>query len=136
MTSDEHAATSGPTGTDASTEGIKTALHPVSDIAASKAVYTALRGVPPQHDESYYVGYDAVGQHIGLVPRGRAQGMTTPVAFSHVADIEAKLAALTVAGATVRGAPHDVGAGRLIATITDPDGSVLGLVQEGQGRRA
>ena len=28
-------------------EGIKTVLHPVSDVAAAKAVYTALLGVQP-----------------------------------------------------------------------------------------
>jgi hypothetical protein len=26
---------------------------------------------------------------------------------------------------------HDVGGGRLVATITDPDGNVLGLLQDG-----
>lgn len=30
------------------TEGIKTVLHPVSDLAAAKAVYTALLGVAPR----------------------------------------------------------------------------------------
>ena len=36
-------------------------LHPVTDLAAAKAVYTALLGTPPQSDESYYVGYEAEG---------------------------------------------------------------------------
>ena len=62
--------------TGSSTQGIKTVLHPVSDLAAAKAVYTALLGIPPQHDSSYYVGYDVEGQHIGLVPGGGPQGMT------------------------------------------------------------
>ena len=112
------------------TEGIKTVLHPVSDLAAAKAVYTALLGVPPQNDASYYVGYEVEGQHIGLVPGGGPQGMTSPVAFWHVSDIEAKLAEVTAAGATVKEAAHDVGGGRLVATFSDPDGNVLGLVQD------
>ncbi len=87
---------------DSSTQGIKTVLHPVSDLAAAKAVYTALLGVPPQHDASYYVGYEAAGQHIGLVPGGASQGMTSPVAYWHVPDIEAKLAEVTAAGATLK----------------------------------
>jgi predicted enzyme related to lactoylglutathione lyase len=115
---------------DASTQGIKTVLHPVSDLAAAKAVYTALLGIPPQADSPYYVGFDAAGQHIGLVPGGGPQGMTSPVAYWHVADIEAKLAEVTAAGATVREAPSDVGGGRLVATVTDPDGNVLGLIQD------
>jgi predicted enzyme related to lactoylglutathione lyase len=116
--------------TDSSTQGIKTVLHPVSDLAAAKAVYTALLGVPPQADESYYVGFEAAGQHIGLVPGGGQRGMTSPVAYWHVPDIEAKLAEVTAAGAIVRDPIRDVGGGRRVATVTDPDGNVLGLLQD------
>jgi predicted enzyme related to lactoylglutathione lyase len=116
--------------TDSAIQGIKTVLHPVTDLAAAKAVYTALLGVAPQADAPYYVGFDVAGQHIGLVPGGGPQGMTSPVAFWHVPDIEAKLAEVTAAGATVKEAAHDVGGGRLVATFTDPDGNVLGLIQD------
>ena len=116
--------------TDTSTPAIRTVLHPVSDLAAAKAVYTALLGVEPQNDASYYVGYDVAGQHIGLVPGGGPQGMTSPVAYWHVPDIEAKLAEVTAAGAIVKEPPRDVGGGRLVATFTDPDGNVLGLLED------
>ncbi|HSY16450.1 MAG TPA: VOC family protein [Jatrophihabitantaceae bacterium] len=114
----------------AATEGIKTVLHPVSDLAKSKAVYAALLGVAPQADAPYYVGFEAAGQHIGLVPNGGPNAMTSPVAYWHVADIKAKLAEVTAAGATVKEPAHDVGGGRLVATVTDPDGNVLGLLQD------
>ncbi len=113
-----------------STQGIKTVLHPVSDLARSKAVYAALLGVAPTADSSYYVGFEAEGQHIGLVPGGGPQGMSAPIAYWHVADIQAKLAEVTAAGATVKESPRDVGGGRLVATVTDPDGNVLGLLQD------
>jgi predicted enzyme related to lactoylglutathione lyase len=116
--------------TSSSTQGVKTVLHPVTDLDKAKAVYTALLGAPPQHVSSYYVGFDAAGQHIGLVPGGGQQGMSSPVAYWHVADIEAKLAEVTAAGATVKEAPHDVGGGRLVASFADPDGNVLGLIQD------
>jgi predicted enzyme related to lactoylglutathione lyase len=122
--------TSGVTMTDSSTQGIKTMLHPVSDLTTAKPVYAALLGVQPQADASYYVGFEAAGQHIGLVPGGGPQGMTSPVAYWHVSDIEAKLAEVTAAGATVKEPAHDVGGGRLVATVTDPDGNVLGLLQD------
>ncbi len=112
------------------TQGIKTVLHPVTDLAAAKAVYTALLGVSPSADAEYYVGYDTEGQHIGLVPGGGPQGMTSPVAYWHVDDIEAKLAEVTAAGATVHEPARDVGGGRLVASVTDPDGNVLGLLQD------
>ena len=116
--------------TGSSTEGIKTVLHPVSDLTTAKAVYTALLGVPPETDGPSYVGFEAAGQHIGLVPGGGPQGMTSLVAYWHVSDLEAKLAEVTAAGATVKEPPHDVGGGRLVATVTDPDGNVLGLLQD------
>jgi predicted enzyme related to lactoylglutathione lyase len=116
--------------TGSSTQGIKTVLHPVSDLGKAKAVYTALIGIPPQNDADFYVGFEAEGQHIGLVPGGGPQGMTSPVAYWHVSDIEAKLAEVTAAGATVKEPARDVGGGRLVATVTDPDGNVLGLIQD------
>jgi predicted enzyme related to lactoylglutathione lyase len=112
------------------TEGIKIVLHPVSDLEKAKALYTALLGQAPQHDASYYVGYDVAGQHIGLVPGGGPQHMTAPVAYWQVPDIEAKLAEVTAAGAVVTQPPSDVGGGRLVATFTDPDGNMLGIMQD------
>jgi predicted enzyme related to lactoylglutathione lyase len=123
-------ARQGVTMSGSSTQGIRTVLHPVSDLAKAKAVYAALLGVGPQSDEPYYVGFEAEGQHIGLVPGGGPQGMTSPVAYWHVPDIEAKLAEVTAAGATVRDPVRDVGGGRLVASIADPDGNVLGLIQD------
>jgi predicted enzyme related to lactoylglutathione lyase len=116
--------------TGSSTQGIKTVLLPVSDLATAKAVYTALLGIPPQTDESYYVGFEAEGQHIGLLPGGGPQGMTASVAYWHVPDIEAKLAEVTAAGATLKEPVRDVGGGRRVATVTDPDGNVIGLLQD------
>jgi predicted enzyme related to lactoylglutathione lyase len=106
---------------------IKTVLHPVSDLTKAKAVYTALLGVEPVADAPYYVGYEVGGQHIGLVPNSTEAG---PVAYWHVPDIEAKLAEVTEAGGVVKEAAHNVGGTRLVATVTDPDGNVLGLLQD------
>lgn len=112
------------------TQGIQTVLHPVSDLEAAKAVYTALLGVSPTTDSPYYVGFVTAGQQIGLVPGRGEEGKTSPVAFWHVTDIEAKLAEVTAAGATVKEPAHDVGGGRLVATVTDLDGNILGLLQD------
>ena len=74
--------------TGSSTQGIKTVLHPVTDLDAAKAVYTALLGIAPQADAPYYVGYDVEGQHIGLVPGGSA-GHDLAGGLLARADIEA-----------------------------------------------
>ncbi len=54
--------------------------------------------------------------------------MTSPVAYWHVPDLEAKLAGVTAADATAK--EHDIGGGSPVATVTDPDGNVLGLLQD------
>ena len=56
--------------TQGSTQGIKTVLHPVSDLAKAREVYAVLLGVQPQTDSDYYVGFEAAGQQVGLVPGG------------------------------------------------------------------
>lgn len=109
---------------------IKTVLHPVSDLAAAKAIFTALIGAEPQNDAPYYVGYDVDGVHIGLVPGGASQGMTSPVTYWQVEDIEEALDEVVAAGATLKEAAHDVGGGRMVATVIDADGNVLGLMQD------
>jgi predicted enzyme related to lactoylglutathione lyase len=56
--------------------------------------------------------------------------MISAVAYWHVSDIEAKLAEVAAAGASVKDPVRDVGGGRLVATVSDPDGNVLGLLQD------
>jgi predicted enzyme related to lactoylglutathione lyase len=112
------------------TQGIKTVLHPVSDLATAKEVYSTLLGIAPQTDTEYYVGFDVAGQHVGLVPGGGPQGLTSPVAYWEVTDLDAKLAELTAAGASVKDPANEVGGGRRVATVTDADGNVLGLLQD------
>jgi predicted enzyme related to lactoylglutathione lyase len=111
------------------TQGIKTVLHPVSDLAKATELYAALLGIRPQVESPYYVGFETAGQQIGLVPQG-PQSPDGQLAYWHVDDIEAKLAEVTAAGATVKDSPRDVGGGRLVASFTDLDGNVLGLVQD------
>lgn len=112
------------------TQGIKIVYHPVSDLERAKALYSALLGLEPTADSSYYVGFDTAGQHIGLLPRGGPKGMASPVASWEVFDIEAKLAEVTEAGATVIEAPRKVAGSRIVATVADTDGNLLGLHQD------
>jgi len=115
---------------DSSTPGITIVLHPVSDLEKAKPVYAALLGVPPMADSEWYVGFESGGQHLGLLPGGGPQGLTSPVAYWQVPDIEARLAELTAAGANVTEPVRDVGNGRLVATLADADGNAFGLVQD------
>lgn len=115
------------------TKGVGTIIFPVSDLTAAKALYSTLLGMEPGADYPYYVGFDAPGQHIGLNPNGHREGMVGPTVFWHVTDIEAEMKGLLAAGATENVAIKDVGGGRLIGSVTDADGNVIGLLQPGSG---
>ncbi len=104
-------------------------LHPVADLAAATPIYTALLGVAPSVESPYYVGFDAADQHIGLVPRA-GDAPAGPVAYWHVDDLEGALAAVVAAGAALVEPAREVGAGRLVATVRDLDGNVLGLLED------
>ena len=111
------------------TEGVKTIVYPVKDLARARTLYGKLLGVEPYMDEPYYVGFSIAGQDIGLDPNGHSQGMTGPVAYWHVDDIEKSLQNLLDAGAEAQQEIRDVGGGKLIASVKDADGNVIGLVQ-------
>ena len=110
-------------------EGIKTIVVPVTDIAKAKEVYSALLGIEPFADEPYYVGFRLGGVELGLDPNGHAQGMTGPIAYSSVDDIEGTIQSLLDVGAVAHQDARDVGGGLLRAQVVDPDGNVIGLVQ-------
>ncbi len=111
------------------TEGIKTIIYPVRDLALAKALYGALLGVEPYIDAAYYVGFRVEGQDIGLDPYGHNKGMTGPVGYYHVSDIQQSLQLLLDAGAHIHQAAQDVGDGKLIALVKDTDGNLIGLIQ-------
>jgi predicted enzyme related to lactoylglutathione lyase len=110
-------------------QGISAFIYPVNDLARAKTLYAKLLGVEPYVDEVYYVGFRVGDQEIGLDPHGHNQGMTGPVGYWQVDDIKKNLQLLLGVGAQLRQEVRDVGGGKLIATVTDADGNVIGLIQ-------
>jgi predicted enzyme related to lactoylglutathione lyase len=55
--------------------------------------------------------------------------MTGPVAYWHVDDIEESLKLLLEVGAEAQQEVEDVGGGKLITSVKDVDGNVIGLLQ-------
>jgi len=107
-------------------QGVRTVVYPVKDIAKAKALYRQLLGAEPYADEAYYVCFKVDGQDIGLDPNGHKAGMT---AYYHVDDINKNLQSLLDAGAQLVQEVKDVGGGRLIASVKDPYGNIIGLIQ-------
>lgn len=110
-------------------QGIRTVIYPVKDIAHAKTLYSKLLGREPYMDEGYYVGFRVGDQEIGLDPHGHNQGMTGPVGYFHVSDVQKSLQALLDAGAQTQQEVTDVGGGKLIASVKDADGNIIGLLQ-------
>ena len=111
------------------TAGIKTVIYPVTDLAQAKTLYSTLLGAAPIMDEAYYVGFRVGDQDIGLDPHGHSQGLTRPVGYWQVDDIEERFKLLLDAGGEVQQAIKDVGGGKLIASVKDADGNIIGLIQ-------
>ena len=65
-------------------------------------------------------------QEIGLDPNGHKEGMT---AYYHVDDINKTLQQLLDAGPQTLQDVKDVGGGKLIASVKDADGNIIGLIQ-------
>jgi len=107
-------------------QGVTTVIYPVKDIAKAKALFTALLGKAPYVDEPYYVGYKVGKQDIGLDPNGHQHGMTP---YFEVDDIRKTLQSLLDAGAQTVQDVQDVGGGKLIASVKDADGNIIGLTQ-------
>ncbi len=108
-------------------QGVKTIIYPVKDLARAKTQFRALLGVDPYADSPYYVGFKVGDQDIGLDPNGHTEGMT---AYYHVDDIKQSLQSLLDGGSRTVQEIKDVGGGRLIASVRDPDGNIIGLVQD------
>jgi predicted enzyme related to lactoylglutathione lyase len=106
---------------------MQTIIFPVNDLARAKELFSVLLGSAPAYDSPYYVGFKLAGQDIGLDPNGHREGAT---AYWHVDDIQSRFAALIAAGAEEVEAVHDVGGGRLVASVKDADGNILGILQD------
>ncbi len=110
-------------------QGIEVIVYPVSNLAQAEALYRMLLGVEPYVDQAYYVGFRVGDQEIGLDPNGHSKGMTGPVVYVPVADIQSSVKQLLEAGAQPLQAVQNVGGGKLIASVKDADGNNIGLIQ-------
>ena len=108
-------------------QGVKTIIYPVKDMARAKTLFRTLLGVEPYSDQPYYTGFKVGDQDVGLVPNSPEAGMA---AFYHVDDIKQSLQSLHEAGSQTLREIKDVGGGRLVASVRDPEGNIIGLVQD------
>ena len=112
-------------------QGLRSVIYHAADLTAAKEWYTNALGVAPYFDQPFYVGFNVAGYEFGLDPDPSSATGTgnSGVAYWGVADIEAALKRLVELGATDRLGVQDVGEGIRMASVIDPFGNVLGLIQ-------
>lgn len=111
--------------------GLRTVIYRVPDLARAKAWYSAAFGVSPYFDEPFYVGFSIGGFELGLDPDTSegAPGAGGSTAYWGVANLDSALPEFAKDGGAVRSEPHDVGDGIMVASVTDPFGNVIGLIE-------
>ena len=111
--------------------GLRTVIYHVPDLARAKVWYSTAFGVEPYFDEPFYVGFNLGGYELGLDPdtKAAAPGGGGAVAYWGVADVDAAVQHFTRAGASLKAKVQDVGEGIRVATVADPFGNLVGLIQ-------
>lgn len=111
--------------------GLRTARYRAPDLAKARDWYATVLEVQPYFDQPFYVGFDVGGFELGLDPdpaaSGTGEGSVT--VYWGVDHAEAALARLLHLGATAHAPLQDVGDGIRVATVLDPFGNVLGLIE-------
>lgn len=112
-------------------QGLRTVIYHVPDLTRAKQWYAAAFGTQPYFDEPFYVGFNIGGYELGLDPNteGVPPGKGGSVAYWGVGDVEAAVRHFTSAGATVSAAVQDVGGDIRVATVVDPFGNLIGLIE-------
>jgi predicted enzyme related to lactoylglutathione lyase len=112
-------------------KGLGTVIYHVADLNAAKAWYARAFQQAPYFDQPFYVGFNIAGYELGLDPNqsiGKA-GAGGSVAYWRVEDIHAAVLHFTTAGAGLRAPVQDVGDGIKVATVADPFGNLIGLIE-------
>ena len=111
--------------------GLRTVIYHVPDLQRAKAWYSTAFGVQPYFDEPFYVGFNLGGYELGLDPdtKGVAPGAGGAVAYWGVPNVDAAVQHFTKSGASLKAPVQDVGGGIRVATIADPFGNLVGLIE-------
>ena len=111
--------------------GLRTVKYVVPDLPRAKAWYAEAFGVGPYFDEPFYVGFDIGGFELGLDPdmSNQGPGPGGSLAYWGVPDAAAALARLEAMGAPVHEPVQDVGGGIKVASVLDPFGNPLGIIE-------
>ncbi len=111
-------------------KGLRTVIYHVDDIEKAKSWYSKILGFKPYFDQPFYVGYNVGGYELGLDPdnKGIKRGNNV-VAYWGVENAEASLSHLLKNGAKKNNDIQEVGEEIKVATVIDPFGNILGIIE-------
>jgi predicted enzyme related to lactoylglutathione lyase len=111
-------------------QGLRTVIYRVSDLARAKEWYQNALGAKPYFDEQFYVGFNVGGFELGLDPD--VENVTpgnNAVAYWGVENADEALSRLLDLGASKNSDVQEVGESIRVATVVDPFGNVLGIIE-------
>jgi predicted enzyme related to lactoylglutathione lyase len=111
--------------------GLATVIYYVPNLAEAKAWYARVFGHQPYFDMDFYVGFNIQGYELGLHPETdeNKAGSAGCVAYWRVPVIEPAIAHCLGLGAQLVSDAQDVGEGIKVATVSDPFGNPIGLIE-------
>ena len=112
-------------------KGLATVIYHVRELDRAKTWYSAAFRQQPYFDQPFYVGFNIGGYELGLDPDPAAPppGPGGSVAYWRVPNLDAAVAHFAAAGAAVVRPAQDVGGDIKVATVTDPFGNLIGLIE-------
>ena len=112
-------------------KGLATAIYHVTDLEKAKAWYAQAFGQQPYFDQPFYVGFNIGGYELGLNPDQSVAkaGRGGSVAYWRVGKIDEAVEHFVSSGANIVAPAEDVGDGIKVATVTDPFGNLIGLIE-------
>ena len=110
--------------------GLRTALYYAPDLMAAKSWYASVLGMEPYVDEQFYVGFKIGNTELGLDPdvKDTPGGNAGVIVYWAVEDVIAVRDRLLELGATQRGEVQEMES-ICAATVLDPFGNILGIIQ-------
>ncbi len=111
--------------------GLRTNIFHVPDLERAKDFYSKAFGKEPYFDQPFYVGFEIGGYELGLDPdpESGSAGAGGSVAYWGVGSIDDEISRFESAGAKVLSPARDVGEGIRVASVADPFGNVIGLIE-------
>ncbi|NIR44298.1 MAG: VOC family protein [Gemmatimonadetes bacterium] len=112
--------------------GLRTVVYEVDDLEKAREWYAGVLNAEPHFDEPYYVGFTVGPFELGLRPadENAPLGAGGTMVYWRVEDIESMMKRFEALGAPVHSEIQDVGDGILVASVVDPFGNPVGMIQD------